>query len=122
MEDEKLKVENEKKVSEAALKRFELPRRHRKSLKSYSELRRKSRWPKCGGYHYDAQDVTMCSPSSGADSDQSQLMRISKRPQAEKMSVKTRKREVEESNRDSSRRGRTAEFDEQDSESEGVFG
>ena len=48
-EDEKLKVETEKKVSEAALKRLERDRedtsavqRHRVSLKSDSELRRKS--------------------------------------------------------------------------------
>ena len=49
-------------------------------------------------------------PKSETDRDQSQLMRSSKRFHAEKMSVKTRKREVEESNRDSSRRGRTAEL------------
>ena len=49
-------------------------------------------------------------PKSETDSDQSQLMRSSKRLQAEKMSVKSRKREVEESNRDSSRRGRTTEL------------
>ena len=49
MEDEKLKVELEKKVSEATLKnwsaierRLEQPRGHRESLKSDSELRRKS--------------------------------------------------------------------------------
>ena len=48
-------------------------------------------------------------PKSETDSDQSQFMRSSERLQADKMGVEARKREVEEQNPDSSRRGRTAE-------------
>ena len=57
------------------------------------------------GYHCDVQDVTMCN----TDGDQSQFMRSSENLQADKMSVEAGKRHVEEQNRDSSRRGRTAE-------------